>query len=194
MPHMIIVAGPNGAGKSTAAPALLQEALQVDDFVNADVIAQGLSAFQPEKEAIRAGRIMLARIHALAEKGANFAFETTLASRTFARWMSRLKKENYQFHLAFLWLKDVDLAISRVRERVKLGGHAIPEETIRRRYHSGIRNFFNLYKPLLDHWQFYDNSNLNDLSLIASSVDKEVVVENSIIWEKLQESYNDKRN
>lgn len=191
MPHVIIVAGPNGSGKSTAAPALLQNALQVDEFVNADVIAQGLSAFQPEKEAIRAGRIMLNRIHHLAEKGSNFAFETTPASRTFASWISKLKKDDYQFHLVFLWLKDVDLAVSRVKERVRLGGHSIPEETIRRRYHSGIKNFFNLYRPLSDHWKFYDNSAMNKLSLIASSIEGEISIDNDIVWDQLQENYSE---
>ena len=136
MPHMIIIAGPNGAGKTTTAPALLQDALQVDDFVNADVIAQGLCAFQPEKEAIRAGRIMLKRIHSLAEKRADFAFETTLASRSFAHWMPELKRQGYQLHLFFLWLDHPDLAVSRVKERVRLGGHQVPENTIRRRYDS----------------------------------------------------------
>ncbi|MEE9451703.1 MAG: hypothetical protein V3V61_02990 [Gammaproteobacteria bacterium] len=89
MPHMIIIAGPNGAGKTTAAPVLLKEALEIDDFVNADIIAQGLCGFQPEKEAIRAGRIMLKRIYSLAEKGANFSFETTLSGRTFFNWFSK---------------------------------------------------------------------------------------------------------
>ena len=163
MPNMIIIAGPNGAGKTTSAPALLQEALQVDDFVNADVIAQGLCAFQPEKEAIQAGRIMLKRIHNLAKKKVDFAFETTLASRTFASWIPTLKEQGYNICLVFLWLEDVDLAVSRVEERIRLGGHFVLEKTIRRRYNSGIKNFFNLYQPLLDHWKFYDNSNIHSL-------------------------------
>jgi len=192
MPQMVIIAGPNGAGKTTSAPALLQDALQVDDFVNADVIAQGLCAFEPEKEAIRAGRIMLERIHSLASSGANFAFETTLANRTFATWMPALRKQGYQLRLVFLWLKDVDLALSRVIERVRLGGHSVPEETIRRRYHSGIKNFFNLYQPLLDHWKFYDNSNMNSLSIIAGRVEDEIVIGHETIWQQIQERYSEK--
>ena len=101
MPHLIIIAGSNGSGKSTAAPSLLKNSLEVNDFVNADVIAQGLCAFQPEKAAIQAGRVMLDRIHTLANEKIDFAFETTLASRTFATWIPRLKKEGYQFHLFF---------------------------------------------------------------------------------------------
>ena len=189
MPNMIIIAGPNGAGKTTSAPALLQDALQVDDFINADVIAQGLCGFQPEKEAIRAGRIMLNRIDSLAKDGINFAFETTLASRTFANWMPTLKKQGYQLFLVFLWLENVELAVSRVKERIKMGGHSVPEETIRRRYNSGIKNFFNLYQPLLDGWKFYDNSNMNNVSLIASGSKDNVIIENKTIWKQLQENY-----
>lgn len=189
MPNMIIIAGPNGAGKTTAAPALLQDVLQVDDFINADVIAQGLCGFQPEKEAIRAGRIMLNRINSLAKEKINFAFETTLASRTFINWIPTFKEQGYQIFLVFLWLKDVELAISRVKERVRIGGHSVPEETIRRRYSAGIKNFFNLYQPLLDHWKFYDNSIISDLSLIASGNKSNIVIENKVIWEQLQENY-----
>src|ERR1700733_11597285 len=117
MPHLIIIAGSNGAGKSTAAPALLKDALHVDNFVNADVIAQGLCAFQPEKVAIQAGKAMLKRLDQLAQEKSNFAFETTLASRTFLPWISKLKENDYFFHLFFLWLKSADLAVSRVAER-----------------------------------------------------------------------------
>jgi predicted ABC-type ATPase len=191
MPHLIIIAGCNGSGKSTAAPALLQNSLHVDDFVNADAIAHGLCAFQPEKASIQAGRIMLERIQKLADDKVNFAFETTLASRTFSTWIPKLKQEGYEFHLIFLWLQNVELAIRRVEERVKTGGHSIPEETIRRRYKSGLKNFFNLYRPLTDSWQFYDNSNADKLSLIASEIhgDK-LVIEKKSIWEELEETYS----
>lgn len=191
MPHLIIISGCNGSGKTTAAPALLQNSLHVDDFVNADAIAHGLCAFQPEKASIQAGRIMLETIQKLAEEKVNFAFETTLASRTFSTWIPQLKQEGYEFHLIFLWLKNVDLAIRRVEERVKTGGHSVPEETIRRRYKSGLKNFFNLYRPLTDSWQFYDNSNADKLSLIASEIhgDK-LVIENKSTWAELEETYS----
>lgn len=190
MPHVIIIAGPNGAGKSTAAPALLNDTLNVTDFVNADTIAQGLCAFEPEKEAIRAARIMLNRIHSLAVSGKNFSFETTLASRSFSQWLPRLKRQGYQIHLIYLWLKDVNLALSRVKERMKIGGHFVPEATIRRRYNAGIKNFFNLYCPILDCWQFYDNSNVDNLSLIASSIGDNLNVNNEFIWKQLKENYS----
>ena len=194
MPHLIIIAGSNGAGKSTAAPALLKDALHVDNFVNADVIAQGLCAYQPEKAAIQAGRIMLDRIHTLAEEKVNFAFETTLASRTFAMWIPKLQKQGYQFHLIFLWLKNVELAIFRVNERVKSGGHSVPESTIRRRYAAGLKNFFNLYSPLAESWQFYDNSNAENLSLIASQIKQNnPIIKDKEVWKQLLEISNEKR-
>jgi predicted ABC-type ATPase len=193
MPHLIIIAGPNGSGKSTAAPALLKDALHMNNFVNADVIAQGLCAYQPEKAAIQAGRIMLDRVHTLADEKADFAFETTLASRSFATWIPNLRKQGYQFHLVFLWLKTVNLAIFRVRERVKTGGHSVPEDTIKRRYVTGLKNFFNLYTPLADSWQFYDNSDAN-LFLIASKTNKnDPIIKDIELWEQLLEISNEKR-
>jgi len=193
MPHLIIIAGPNGAGKSTAAPALLKEALHMDNFVNADVIAQGLCAYQPEKAAIQAGRIMLDRIHTLADEKYNFAFETTLASRSFATWIPKLKKQGYQFHLVFLWLKTVDLAIFRVRERIKNGGHSVPEETIKRRYSAGLKNFFNLYTLLADSWQFYDNSDDNLVLIAAKTQKTDPIIKDIELWQQLLEISNEKR-
>lgn len=122
---------------------------------------------------------MLSRIKTLAAEKANFAFETTLASRTFATWIKELKKDKYQFHLVFLWLKNVELAISRVADRVRMGGHFVPEQTIRRRYAAGLRNFFNLYSPLADSWQFYDNSNANHLGLIALKIKNHINIKNN---------------
>jgi predicted ABC-type ATPase len=157
-PHIIIIAGPNGAGKSTTAPAILQGALGVTEFVNADTIAAGLSAFNPGKAAFHAGRVMLERLRQLAGEGENFAFETTLASKTFAHWLKTLKAKGYAFHLFFLWLPSPDYAVARVAERVRIGGHNVPEETIHRRYHAGLNNFFSIYQPLADTWRMYDNS------------------------------------
>lgn len=113
---MIVLAGPNGAGKSTIAPALLKGTLGVTEFVNADVIARGLSAFEPERVGIAAGRILLSRLRELAKKQASFAFETTLASRSFAPWVSRLLQNGYSFHLFFLWLASPGFAVNRVAE------------------------------------------------------------------------------
>lgn len=192
MPHVIIIAGANGSGKTTTAPALLQDAVHIDNFVNADTIAQGLCAFQPETAAIRAGRIMLGRIHQLANERVNFSFETTLASRTFAPWVMNLKNQGYKFHLAFLWLETAELALFRVRERVKMGGHVVPEATVRRRYHIGLKNFFNLYRPIADSWQFCNNSDLNQFSLIASGASSNsLCIEEEDLWQQLLETYHD---
>lgn len=157
-PSIVVVAGPNGAGKSTVAPALLHGALAVDEFVNADVIASGLSAFDAESAAIAAGRVMLARVHELAERRVTFAFETTLASRTFAPWLRALRTSGYDVQLVFLWLPSADFAIERVADRVRAGGHSVPAETVRRRYRAGLRNFFSLYAQLASAWRLYDSS------------------------------------
>ena len=191
MPHVIVIAGPNGAGKTTAAPALLNNALEISHFVNADTIAAGLSAFAPEKAAIQAGRAMLERMRHLANDNENFAFETTLASRTFAPWIIGLKKKGYIFHLTFLLLDRADLAVSRVAERVRLGGHSVPEETIRRRYKAGLRNFFKLYKPIADSWQMYDNTDIGNLTPIASKMDNKLEIQNALRWQSLLEVYDE---
>src|SRR6202035_4339720 len=125
-----------------SAPALLAGTLAVSEFVNADVIAQGLSAFHPEGTAFDAGRIMLERLRELASKRATFAFETTLASRTFAPWIAGLRQTGYTFHLCFLWLPTPEMALERVCYRVRHGGHDVPPETVRCRYRAGLRNFF----------------------------------------------------
>ncbi|MDL2259265.1 zeta toxin family protein [Deltaproteobacteria bacterium OttesenSCG-928-K17] len=157
-PHVIILAGPNGAGKSTSAPVLLRDTFAVDEFVNADTIAQGLSAFRPESAALEAGRIMLNRLHELANKQVDFAFETTLASRTFAPWLKRLGEEGYKIHLMFLTLPNAEAAIARVASRVSLGGHNVPVDDIKRRFESGLKNLFQLYIPIVASWKIYDNS------------------------------------
>jgi predicted ABC-type ATPase len=154
---------------------LLRDALEVKEFVNADAIALGLSAFQPEEVAIAAGRVMLARIKELARERADFAFETTLASRTFAPWLSRLRASDYQAHIVFLSLPSADLAVARVRERVKMGGHDVPEIVVRRRFLGGLKNFFDLYRGAVDSWQVYDNSAVTGPRLIAAGEASEPV-------------------
>ena len=179
-PHIILIAGPNGAGKSTTAPVLLKGVLGVREFVNADIIAQGLSAFQPEAAAFHAGRVMFERLHFLAKERVNFAFETTLASRTFAPWIDGLRKTGYDCHIVFLWLPSPEFAIARIAERVKIGGHNVPEDVVRRRYYSGIRNFFQLYQALGNSWRFYDNCDPSGLKLIAAGEGKENLIVNDV--------------
>jgi predicted ABC-type ATPase len=189
-PHLIVLAGPNGAGKSTTAPMLLRDAFAVDEFVNADAIAQGLSAFAPETVAIEAGRIMLKRLKELAAKRVSFAFETTLASRTFAPWLERLTNTCYRAHLMFLALPSAEAAIKRVGIRVKLGGHNIPEPVIRRRFEVGLKNFFNLYQPIVSSWGLYDNSLPNQPLLIAEKAGHgRLEVMRKTVYDRLLEEY-----
>jgi predicted ABC-type ATPase len=189
-PQVVIVAGPNGAGKSTAAPYLLRDALRVTEFVNADTIASGLSAFRPDEVAFAAGRIMLERMEQLVASGVSFAFETTLASRSFAPWLSDAKQRGYGVHLVFLWLKSADLAVRRVEGRVRRGGHAVPEQTVRRRYERGLRNLFGLYMPLVDSWQIFDNSaSTRPRTLAAGEGATANLIVDTAVWANLKETY-----
>lgn len=169
-PAIVVIGGPNGAGKTTISRAVIAETLGVAEFVNADIIAQGLSGFGPERSALRAGRIMLARLRELAEQRADFAFETTMASRTFAPWLVEQTAAGYHLTLVFVWLRSADLSIRRVAARVRRGGHHVPDEIIRRRYERGIANFVRLYRPLADAWRVYDNSEQGSPRLVAASV------------------------
>ena len=164
-PSVIVLAGPNGAGKSTSSAQILRDTFEVNEFVNADLIAQGLSPFKPEGVALEAAKVMLKRIRELAFKGDSFAYETTLASRSISP-IGELIKSGYRFHLFFLWLPSAEMAVLRVAERVRLGGHHVPEQTIRRRYANGLNNFFELFQPIASTWRFYDSSQ-NGLRLIA---------------------------
>lgn len=157
-PTIIIIAGPNGAGKTTFAREFLPQEASCLTFINADLIAQGLSPFRPEEAAVRAARLMLKTMVECVKRGESFAIETTLSGRTYARMIPQWKQAGYQVALFFLQLPSEDLAVARVADRVAQGGHHIPEPVIRRRFHSGIANFHALYKPLVDAWRLYDNS------------------------------------
>ncbi|HEV7225457.1 MAG TPA: AAA family ATPase [Pirellulales bacterium] len=187
-PLIVLLGGPNGAGKSTTAPSLLPGPLKVDEFVNADVIAQGLSAFQPQRAALEAGRVMLRRLKGLANQRASFAFESTLASRSFAPWIAGLRSQGYEFALLFLWLHSPDHAVARVAERVKLGGHDVPETVIRRRYVAGLRNFFQLYQPMAKVWRFYDNSRAKPNLIAAGRAKLETAIVDRKAWSAIQGS------
>src|SRR3954454_22925357 len=146
-PNVYIVAGPNGAGKSTFARLFLPEYADCKEFVNADLIAAGLSPFNPESLAIEAGRLMLERIETLARSRVDFGFETTLSGRGHVSLISRLRSEGYRGNLFFLWLPDPELALNRVLDRVRVGGHHVPDEVVKRRFKRGIGNLFRLYLP-----------------------------------------------
>ena len=157
-PKVVIVAGPNGAGKTTFAASYLPREGACPRFINADLIAAGLSPFDPDAAAVQAGRLMLAEIARAAASGESFAFETTLSGRGYARRIPQWQAAGYRVHLIFLALSDVRLALSRVRGRVAQGGHDVPAETIRRRFEQGRRNFDELYRPLAYRWQLLDNT------------------------------------
>ncbi|HOZ31146.1 MAG TPA: zeta toxin family protein [Bacteroidales bacterium] len=158
MANLFIIAGCNGAGKTTASYSLLPDMLNCHEFVNADEIAKGLSPFQPEKASIDAGRIMLQRIKELIVQNTDFAIETTLASKTYVKFIQNAKEKGYFVTLIFFWLSSPELATQRVKNRVENGGHNITEEVIYRRYRSGLRNLNKLYLDIADFWMIIDNS------------------------------------
>ena len=157
--RIVIIAGPNGAGKTTFAREFLPNEADCQNFVNADLIAAGLSPFAPELVAFKAGRLMLEEIVAHARRGESFAFETTLSGLTYMQMIPAWRASGYVVELAFLSLPDVEMAIERVASRVRQGGHNVAEEVIRRRFAHGIKNF-ERYKRLVDSWQLYDNSDI----------------------------------
>ena len=157
-PRILIIAGPNGAGKTTFAQEFLPNEADCPIFVNADLIAAGISPFSPESAAFRAGRIMLEEIYTHVRKKNSFAFETTLSDRSYARLIPQWQELGYVIKLFFLQLASAELAIARVQQRVRKGGHAIAEQVIRRRFVSGSQNFHTLYKGHVDEWSLYENS------------------------------------
>lgn len=168
MKNIIIIAGPNGAGKTTLAREFLPHEAACPTFINADLIAQGLSPFRPAAAAVRAGRIMLELIADCVRRGESFAIETTLSGRSYARMIPGWKQAGYRVAIFFLELPSVELAIARVADRVAQGGHDIPEAVIRRRFTTGRRNFLKLYQPLADAWRHYDTAGDQPV-LLASS-------------------------
>jgi len=183
--RLYIISGCNGAGKTTASFNILPDILDCKEYVNADEIARGISPFQPEKVAFESGRIMLERIEELLDHGENFAFETTLATRSFKNLILRAQKKSYKVTLIYFWLESVELAKLRVQNRVQEGGHDIPEDIIERRYYRGIRNFFEIYSCICDLILIYDNSK-SDPELIYEKSDGEIPeIHNSKKYEKI---------
>ena len=188
--NLYIVSGCNGAGKTTASYTILPEILNCKEFVNADEIARGLSPFQPEKVAIEAGKIMLHRIERLLNENFTFAFETTLASKTYKNTILKAQAKGYNVTLLFFWLQTVELAKKRVQKRVSEGGHDIDPIIIERRYFSGIRNLFDIYLPIVDEVLIFDNSE-GKHELIVKKINKsEVSVLNSIKFNLLRQYYD----
>jgi len=178
---MYIVAGCNGAGKTTASYTILPQIFNCKEFVNADEIAKGLSPFQPETVSIQAGRIMLQRIKFLIQQNVDFAFETTLATKSYVSLIREAKAKNFTVILFFLWLDSPKLALERVKERVLRGGHSIPPEVIERRYERGLKNL-PPFISLADNWLVADNSNDNPKVIAEGKSEIEILVHNTDLW------------
>lgn len=193
-PQIYVIAGPNGSGKTTSAKTLLPELLNCHEYVNADSVAAALSPFNPDAVAMQAGRLMLERIHYLAGQGVDFAFETTLASRTFMHFLENCKTLGYEVNILFLWLKTPDIAIQRVKSRVEQGGHDIPEAVIVRRYFRSISNFLNTYSQTADNWLLYDNSERHSELIAYKTCDISINVIDTAIWQQIKRAKNADEN
>ena len=179
LPKLYIIAGCNGAGKTTASFTILPEILGCKEFINADEIAKGLSPFQPESVAVQAGRIMLARMDELLQKGETFAFETTLATKSYKQKIEWAQANGYEVTLLFFWLDSPNIAKERVAQRVAEGGHNIPLETIERRYYNGIANLFAIYIDMVDICYIFDNSEGRKELIAQKERHKDIVIYNN---------------
>lgn len=189
--NLYIIAGCNGAGKTTASFTILPEILNCKEFVNADEIAKGLSPFQPEKVAFEAGRIMLNRIDDLFRNHIDFAFETTLATKSYKQKIEYAQKNGYNTTLLFFWLQNSELAKERVKTRVLEGGHNIPPDIIDRRYLNGIRNLFEIYLEIVDQSYIFDNSEGKPILIAEKSINEDIVIHNIERFTDLKK-YHDK--
>lgn len=192
MKNLYIIAGCNGAGKTTASYTVLPEMLGCREFVNADEIARGLSPFNPEGVAIQAGRLMIERVLQLMKDGQDFAFETTLATRSYIKLIKKAQSVGYFVTLLFFSLPTPEQAVLRVARRVSQGGHSIPQDVIYRRYEAGLKNFFQLYIPVVDFWSLYDNNTCPTMR-IASGWRKGERLEVTDVtrFTELQKKYNE---
>ena len=192
--QLYIIAGCNGAGKTTASFTILPEVLNCKEFVNADEIAKGLSPFQPESVAMQAGRIMLARMDELLQKGETFAFETTLATKSYKQKIEWAQANGYEVTLLFFWLDSPNMAKKRVAQRVAEGGHSIPSETIERRYHNGIANLFAIYMNMVDICYIFDNSEGERTPIAKKYKGGKEIIYNTDLYNQMKDSYEKERS
>lgn len=188
MPNVYIIAGPNGAGKTTFAREFLPSFADCRYFVNADLIAAGLSPFAPEKVALRAGRLALDEIDILAKQQVDFGFETTLSGRGYLSLVRDLKNTGYRVHMFFLWVTEVELLLFRIRDRVSKGGHNVPEPDVRRRFDRSPTNFLTDYRPLADGWMIFDKSRRAP-SIIALELENQLRIMNKVTYSTLINRY-----
>ncbi|WP_277011491.1 zeta toxin family protein [Capnocytophaga granulosa] len=192
--QLYIIAGCNGAGKTTASFTILPEVLDCKEFINADEIAKGLSPFQPESVAMQAGRIMLARMDELLQKGETFAFETTLATKSYKQKIEWAQANGYEVTLLFFWLDSPNMAKERVAQRVAEGGHSIPSETIERRYHNGIANLFTIYIDMVDICYIFDNSEGERTPIAKKYKGGKEIIYNMDLYNQMKNSYEKERS
>lgn len=194
LPKLYIIAGCNGAGKTTASFTILPEVLGCKEFINADEIAKGLSPFQPESVAMQAGRIMLARMDELLQKGETFAFETTLATKSYKQKIEWAQANGYEVTLLFFWLDSPNMAKKRVAQRVAEGGHSIPSQTIERRYHNGIANLFAIYIDMVDICYIFDNSEGERTPIAKKYKGGKEIIYNTDLYNQMKNSYEKERS
>ena len=194
LPKLYIIAGCNGAGKTTASFTILPEVLDCKEFINADEIAKGLSPFQPESVAMQAGRIMLARMDELLQKGETFAFETTLATKSYKQKIEWAQANGYEVTLLFFWLDSPNIAKERVAQRVAEGGHNIPLETIERRYYNGIANLFAIYIDMVDICYIFDNSEGERTPIAKKYKGGKEIIYNADLYNQMKNSYEKGRS
>ena len=187
--QLYIIAGCNGAGKTTASFTILPEVLNCKEFINADEIAKGLSPFQPESVAMQAGRIMIARMDELLQKGETFAFETTLATKSYKQKIEWAQANGYEVTLLFFWLDSPNMAKKRVAQRVAEGGHSIPSQTIERRYHNGIVNLFAIYIDMVDICYIFDNSEGRKELIAQKERHKDIIIYNNDKFNLMKNNY-----
>ena len=192
--QLYIIAGCNGAGKTTASFTILPEVLNCKEFINADEIAKGLSPFKPESVAMQAGRIMLARMDELLQKGETFAFETTLATKSYKQKIEWAQANGYEVTLLFFWLDSPNMAKKRVAQRVAEGGHSIPSETIERRYHNGIANLFAIYIDMVDICYIFDNSEGERTPIAKKYKGGKEIIYNTDLYNQMKSSYEKERS
>ena len=183
-PQLYIIAGPNGAGKTTFATDFLPGYAGCFEFVNADLIAKGLSPFNPAGADLAAGKLMLEQIRSLGQRKVDFAIETTLSGKTYVALLEGFKQQGYQINLFFLWLPDVRLSIQRIADRVRRGGHNVPSDIVRRRFARGISNLLNVYKPLCDMWMLFDNST-DSPTIIAYEIEHDLTTIDSALFSRI---------
>jgi predicted ABC-type ATPase len=184
-PNVYIIAGCNGVGKTTFGSSFLFQMVQCSQFINADAIARGLNPLNPESVAMSAGRMLTEQIRSACDQKFDFCFETTLAGKNWVREITKMKHSGYCVHIHFLWIPEPQTAVARIKERVRHGGHHIPEDVVLRRYSRGIQNFLDLYGPISDTWTFYDNSD-SVASLIASTDQHRLSILNPALFEQFK--------